>query len=86
MVHQSAVTLHLLCTTIVLYFRWKQGSKSLTINQTMNIMIEFMHTKDWNKAFGCVPKRKIMTEQDTRERKFRRPKHFKPSRQFDEYY
>jgi hypothetical protein len=49
-------------------------------------MIEFMHTKDWNKAFGCVPKRKIMTEQDTRERKFRRPKHFKPSRQFDEYY
>ena len=68
------------------YLLWKQGSKSLTINQTMDIMIEFMHTKDWNKAFRCVPKRKIMTEQDTRERKFRRPKHFKPSRQFDEYY
>jgi len=85
MVHQSAVALHLLCTTIVLYFRWKQGSKSFTINQTMDIMIEFMHTNDWNKAFRSVPQRKLMTEK-SREREFRRPKHFQPSRKIDEYY
>lgn len=45
------------------YLQWKSGSgKSLTINQTLRIMLDFKRTGDWRSALSIVPKRKIVTD------------------------
>lgn len=45
------------------YLQWKSGSgKSLTINQTLRIMLDFKRTGDWRSALNIVPKRKIVTD------------------------
>ncbi|CAG0881829.1 unnamed protein product [Cyprideis torosa] len=41
------------------YLEWGLGSKSLTINQVIGILLEFKQTKDWIKAFHHVPRRKL---------------------------
>lgn len=46
------------------YLQWKGGSgKSLTINQTLKIMLDLKRTgNDWRTALSIVPKRKIVTD------------------------
>lgn len=46
------------------YLQWKGGSgKSLTINQTLRIMLDLKRTNnDWKSALTVVPKRKIVTD------------------------
>ena len=44
---------------------WGTGSsKNLPLNQVLSIMLDLKYTKDWNKAFENIPKRKL---QDSRE-------------------
>lgn len=54
------------------YCVWGTGIKSLTLNQVMNIMFEFMDTKDWSKAFEHVPRRKLQRDVDLREHLFKK--------------
>lgn len=51
------------------YLQWKSGSgKSLTINQTLRIMLDFKRTGDWHSALSVVPKRKIVTDPEELQR------------------
>ncbi|KAF6209539.1 hypothetical protein GE061_015287 [Apolygus lucorum] len=52
------------------YLDWGMGTKSLTINQVMSIMLDMKVTNNWPKALKHVPQRKIKEE----SRKFERTK------------
>lgn len=41
------------------YLEWGIGTKSLTINQCLDIMLDLRVTGDWDKALVHVPRRKI---------------------------
>jgi ribonuclease P protein 1 len=44
------------------YLVWGLGSKSLTLNQMGNILLDFRLQKDWKLALDHVPKRKLQRE------------------------
>ncbi|RZF32858.1 hypothetical protein LSTR_LSTR009973 [Laodelphax striatellus] len=44
------------------YLDWGCGSKSLTVDQSVRIMLTLKETNDWYKAFQHVPSRKIVRE------------------------
>ncbi|KAG8182116.1 hypothetical protein JTE90_002611 [Oedothorax gibbosus] len=46
------------------YLMWGRGNKSLPLNQIMEILLEMKNTRDWNKAFSHVPKRKLVRSLD----------------------
>ncbi|XP_011641938.1 mitochondrial ribonuclease P protein 1 homolog [Pogonomyrmex barbatus] len=42
------------------YLKWgSSSSKNLTINQSLKIMLDLRHTRDWNEALKNVPNRKL---------------------------
>lgn len=42
------------------YLDWgTSSSKNLTLDQTMNVMLDLRHTGDWKKALEHVPVRKL---------------------------
>ncbi|XP_046678320.1 mitochondrial ribonuclease P protein 1 homolog [Homalodisca vitripennis] len=41
------------------YLDWGLGTKSLTINQVLKILLDVRTTGDWNRALTNVPKRKV---------------------------
>jgi len=41
------------------YLNWGEGTKSLTLDQMMKIMLDIKNTGCWNTAFNHVPKRKL---------------------------
>ncbi|XP_063855553.1 mitochondrial ribonuclease P protein 1 homolog isoform X2 [Scylla paramamosain] len=41
------------------YLAWGIGNKCLTLNQIINIMLDFKMTGDWPHAFRHVPRRKL---------------------------
>lgn len=47
------------------YLDWNSGTKSLTINQALNVMLDLRVSGDWDKALIHVPKRKLRTEQES---------------------
>ncbi|KAK9502174.1 hypothetical protein O3M35_012757 [Rhynocoris fuscipes] len=49
------------------YLDWGIGTKSLTINQCLKIMLDVRVSGDWEKALVHVPKRKIKTEEQVKE-------------------
>ena len=47
------------------YLEWGSSStRSLTIDQTTKIMLDFRHTRDWAKALKHVPTRKLKASRD----------------------
>uniref|UniRef100_A0A0A9VVC1 RNA (guanine-9-)-methyltransferase domain-containing protein 1 n=1 Tax=Lygus hesperus TaxID=30085 RepID=A0A0A9VVC1_LYGHE len=48
------------------YLDWGMGTKSLTINQVMSIMLDMKVTNNWPKALKHVPQRKIKEENEKR--------------------
>lgn len=53
------------------YLDWGNGSsKSLALDQSLNIMLDLRHTGDWKKAFKHVPIRKLRSfrEDDLKRR------------------
>ncbi|KAI0219891.1 RNA (guanine-9-)-methyltransferase domain-containing protein 1 [Lamellibrachia satsuma] len=40
------------------YLKWLQGSRALTVNQVVSILLELKDSNDWRKAFAHIPKRK----------------------------
>jgi hypothetical protein len=47
------------------YLDWGSGStKSFTLNQVMNILLDLRHTRDWNKALKHVPIRKLKASRE----------------------
>lgn len=45
------------------YLQWKGGSgKSLTVNQTVRIMLDLKNTGNWGTALKVVPRRKVVDE------------------------
>ncbi|KAL8591403.1 hypothetical protein ACOMHN_022209 [Nucella lapillus] len=44
------------------YLLWGQGTKSLTLDQVMAIMLEQRRSKDWNDAFRAIPQRKLQRD------------------------
>uniref|UniRef100_A0A146LVF6 RNA (guanine-9-)-methyltransferase domain-containing protein 1 n=1 Tax=Lygus hesperus TaxID=30085 RepID=A0A146LVF6_LYGHE len=48
------------------YLDWGMGTKSLTINQVMSIMLDMKVTNNWTKALKHVPQRKIKEENEKR--------------------
>jgi ribonuclease P protein 1 len=63
------------------FMDWGLGGKSLTINQMGNIMLDLRHTKDWEKAFRFVPRRKLRHYDD--EEAGGRERDFKPKRRYE---
>jgi mitochondrial ribonuclease P protein 1 len=59
------------------YLMWGIGSKSLAINQMIEILLEMNATNDWKKAFEFVPKRKLFQrfEQSNKSKIFLRKNH-----------
>ncbi|XP_064079245.1 mitochondrial ribonuclease P protein 1 homolog [Macrobrachium nipponense] len=49
------------------YLEWGVGGKSLTVNQTVNIMLDLKHTGDWKYALRHIPKRKLKKYEDSQE-------------------
>lgn len=47
------------CFPLDRYLDWNTGSKSLTLNQSLSIMLDIKYTGNWMEAFKHVPKRKI---------------------------
>ncbi|XP_013775971.1 mitochondrial ribonuclease P protein 1 homolog [Limulus polyphemus] len=45
-----------------LYLSWGLGSKSLTLNQVMQILLEVKKSGNWSKALKYVPRRKLMKQ------------------------
>ncbi|XP_075237096.1 tRNA methyltransferase roswell [Lycorma delicatula] len=45
------------------YLMWGSGSKSLTLDQCTEILLELKKSGDWEKALEHVPKRKLMTDE-----------------------
>ena len=43
-------------------FRWGMGSKSLTLDQVIGILLDQRRTKDWREAFKVIPRRKLVRE------------------------
>lgn len=41
------------------YLQWNIGTKSLAINQVINILLDIKSTGDWNIALKHVPQRKV---------------------------
>lgn len=41
------------------YLLWGHGSKCLTVDQVIGILLEQRRTKDWQKAFTVIPQRKL---------------------------
>jgi ribonuclease P protein 1 len=60
------------------YLMWGSGgSKSLTLNQMMRILLDVRATGSWDKALQHVPRRKIITTEQLQEacsKKIERPK------------
>lgn len=53
------------------YLSWKLGNKCLTLNQTIEIMLDFKMTGDWPYALRHVPRRKLqgpLQSQQAREK------------------
>ncbi|KAK8375199.1 hypothetical protein O3P69_015670, partial [Scylla paramamosain] len=46
------------------YLAWGIGNKCLTLNQIINIMLDFKMTGDWPHAFRHVPRRKLQYNGD----------------------
>ena len=40
-------------------FRWGQGSKSLPLNQVVEILLDQKRSGNWNDSFSAIPKRKL---------------------------
>lgn len=65
------------------YLQWKSGSgKSLTLNQTVRIMLDLKRTGNWRAALNVVPKRKLATDPEdlrriNRAHSFKRLQSFK---------
>lgn len=43
------------------YLSWQVGSKSLTLNQSLSIMLDVKYTGSWKEALKHVPSRKTDT-------------------------
>ncbi|XP_018378107.1 PREDICTED: mitochondrial ribonuclease P protein 1 homolog [Trachymyrmex cornetzi] len=55
------------------YLTWgASSSKSLTLNQTIKIMLDLRHTGDWKEAFKNVPVRKLKPARDYTQGKLQR--------------
>lgn len=52
--------LRMACLPLDKHLLWQIGSKSLTLNQVLRIMLDIKKTGDWSKAFVHVPKRKLI--------------------------
>jgi hypothetical protein len=44
------------------YMKWGSGSKSLTLDQVIQIMLAVKNKKSWPEAFTAIPKRKLYRE------------------------
>lgn len=50
-------------------FRWGMGSKSLTIDQVIKLLLSFKQNRNWEEALlESVPKRKLWRNDDPRQR------------------
>lgn len=54
------------CFPLDRYLDWHIGSKSLTLNQSLNILLDFKYTGNWMEALKHVPKRKTERKDDQR--------------------
>jgi ribonuclease P protein 1 len=51
------------------YLLWGAGgSKSLTLNQVIQILLDIRATGSWDKALQHVPRRKLASAEDVQER------------------
>uniref|UniRef100_A0A1B6CHN4 RNA (guanine-9-)-methyltransferase domain-containing protein 1 n=1 Tax=Clastoptera arizonana TaxID=38151 RepID=A0A1B6CHN4_9HEMI len=48
------------CLPLDSYLLWNCGTKNLTINQVLSIMLDIRRSGDWTKALQHVPKRKLV--------------------------
>jgi len=47
----------------IVYYRWVQGSKNLTLNHVVNVLLTLKKTNDWEQALvRNIPKRKFTTD------------------------
>jgi len=53
------------------YLEWGLGTKSLTINQVLKILLDVRVTKDWTQAFQHVPQRKVRSA----DKPYKDPRH-----------
>lgn len=55
------------------YLHWGSGSKTLTLDQVVNILVTLKNTGgDWLKAFEWVPRRKLKCPEEIQEQEARR--------------
>lgn len=50
------------------FLLWRTGSKRFSVQLTLQILITFMEMRDWNSAFGFVPKGYYISEDQLQER------------------